>query len=273
MIHFNLTISVRQASRCDLAGSSGSRSLTGCSQGVSWGWHHLVTWPGQLLMGCWPGDLSLPLVWAGGQPAFFATGASQHGSWLQRQREKGVTFLYSLAARLTVFPYSAHWRKPLGTAHTLGDKIIQRCDFQEVALTGGHFSRLPTTAEFLFPCFGLILIKRICTYCPLSQRRQCNLPQYSCLENPMDRGAWWAAVHGVAQSRTWLSYFTFTFHFHALEKEMATHSGVLAWGILGMGEPGGLLSMGSHRAGHDWSDLAAAAAAAALCQSCFNFSY
>ena len=59
--------------------------------------------------------------------------------------------------------------------------------------------------------------------------------QYSCLENPMDGGAWWAAVHGVAKSRTRLSDFTFTFHFHALEKEMATHSGVLAWRIPGMG--------------------------------------
>jgi len=84
--------------------------------------------------------------------------------------------------------------------------------------------------------------------------------QYSCLENPMDGGAWKAAVHGVAEDRTWLSDFTFTFHFHALEKEMATHSSVLAWRIPGMGEPGGLLSMGSHRVGHDWSDLAAAAA-------------
>ena len=58
--------------------------------------------------------------------------------------------------------------------------------------------------------------------------------QYSCLENPMDRGAWWAAVHRVAKSRTRLSNFTFTFHFHALEKEMATHSSVLAWRIPGM---------------------------------------
>ena len=85
--------------------------------------------------------------------------------------------------------------------------------------------------------------------------------QYSCLENPMDGGAWWAAVHGVSKSRTRLSNFTLTFHFHTLEKEMATHSSVLAWRILGMGEPGGLPSMGSHRVGHDWSDLAAAAAA------------
>src|SRR5574337_502215 len=75
--------------------------------------------------------------------------------------------------------------------------------------------------------------------------------QYSCLENPMDGEAWWAAVHGVAKSRTRLSNFPFTFHFHALEKEMATHSSVLAWRIPGMGEPGGLPSMGSHRVGHD----------------------
>ena len=77
----------------------------------------------------------------------------------------------------------------------------------------------------------------------------------------MDGGAWWAAVHEVAKSRTRLSDFTFTFHFYALEKEMATHSSVLVWRIPGMGELGGLPSMGSHRVGHDCSDLAAAAAA------------
>ena len=70
--------------------------------------------------------------------------------------------------------------------------------------------------------------------------------QYSCLENPMDRGAWWAAVHGVVKRQTRPSDFPFTFHFHALEKEMATHSSVIAWRIPGMGEP-----MGSHRVGHD----------------------
>ena len=91
------------------------------------------------------------------------------------------------------------------------------------------------------------------------------LLQYSCLEDPMDGGAWWAAVHGVAKSQTRLSDFTFTFHFQALEKEMATHSSVLAWRIPEMGEPGGLPSMGSHRVVHDWSDLAAAAAARGCC--------
>ena len=75
--------------------------------------------------------------------------------------------------------------------------------------------------------------------------------QYSRLENPMDGGFWQAAVQGIAKSRTRLSDFTFTFHFNALEKEMATHSSVLAWRIPGMGEPGGLLSMGSHRVRHD----------------------
>ena len=75
--------------------------------------------------------------------------------------------------------------------------------------------------------------------------------QYSCLENPMDGRAWWAAVHGVVKRWTRLSDFIFTFHFHALEKEVATHSSVLVWRIPGTGEPGGLLSMESHRVGHD----------------------
>ena len=75
--------------------------------------------------------------------------------------------------------------------------------------------------------------------------------QYSRLENPMGGGAWWAAIHGVAKSRTQLNDFTFTFHFHALEKEMATHSSIPAWRISGTGEPDGLLSMGSHRVGHN----------------------
>ena len=75
--------------------------------------------------------------------------------------------------------------------------------------------------------------------------------QYACLENSMDGGAWWAAVHGIAESQTQLRDFTSTFHFHALEKEMATHSSVLAWRIPGTEEPGGLPSMGSHRVRHN----------------------
>ena len=98
----------------------------------------------------------------------------------------------------------------------------------------------------------------------LSEKAMGTPLQYSCLENPLDGGAWWATVHGVAKTRTKLSDFPFTFHFHALEKEMATHSSVLAWRIPEMGEPGGLLSMGSHRVGHDRSNLAAAVAAILL---------
>ena len=91
--------------------------------------------------------------------------------------------------------------------------------------------------------------------------------QYSCLANPMDGGAWWAAVHGVARSWTRLSDFTFTFHFHfslSCIGEMTTHPSVLAWRIPGTGKSGGLPSMGSHRVGHNWSNLAAAAAAKML---------
>ena len=75
--------------------------------------------------------------------------------------------------------------------------------------------------------------------------------QYSCLENPMARGAWKAAVHGVAEGQTRLNDFTFTFYFHALEKKVATPSSVLVWRIPAMAEPGGLPSMGSHRVRHD----------------------
>ena len=82
----------------------------------------------------------------------------------------------------------------------------------------------------------------------------------------MDRGAWKTVVHGVAEGRTRLSDFTFTFHFHALEKEMATHSSVLTWRIPGMGELGGLPSMRSSRVGHDWSDLAVAVAVTSIGQ-------
>ena len=92
--------------------------------------------------------------------------------------------------------------------------------------------------------------------------------QYSCLENPMDGGAWKAAVQGVAKSRTRPRDFTFTFHFCALEREMATHSSVPAWRIPGTGEPGGLPSMGSHRVGRDWSDVAAAAVLQNLLSVC-----
>ena len=105
-----------------------------------------------------------------------------------------------------------------------------------------------------------IKAKKDCLYDNLIYDNHGNPLQYSCLENPVDGGAWWAAVHGVTRSQTRLSDFTFTFHFHALEKEMVTHSSILSWRMPGTEEPSGLPSMGLHRVGHDWSDLAAAAA-------------
>ena len=112
----------------------------------------------------------------------------------------------------------------------------------------GRFFTVQATREALF----MFIQELFLIYCRAFFREgNCTPLQYSCLENPMDRGAWQEAVHGVAKSRTRLSDFLFTFHFHALEKEMATHSRVLAWRILGAGEPGGLPFMGSHRVGHD----------------------
>ena len=101
------------------------------------------------------------------------------------------------------------------------------------------------------PCFILDFKANFARYSKCFGEGNGTPLQYSCLENPMDGGAWWAAVHGVAKSRTRLSDFTFTLHFHALEKEMATHSSVLAWRLPGTGEPGGLPSMGLHRVRHD----------------------
>ena len=116
---------------------------------------------------------------------------------------------------------------------------------------GSNFSTPLPTLVISFPVFFFLLQP--------SREGNGKPLQYSCLENPMDGGAWWAAVHGVARSRTRLSDFPFAFHFHTLEKEMASHSSVLAWRIPGTGKPGGLPSLGSHRVGHDWSDLAVAA--------------
>ena len=112
--------------------------------------------------------------------------------------------------------------------------VFQLC--YALKLLAERFHPFTAKVQPTFPAFAF--------YLPLSPR------QSSCLENPMDGGAWWATVHGVAKSPTRLRYFTFTFNFHALEKEMATHSSVLAWRIPGMAEPGGLPSMGSHKVGH-----------------------
>ena len=120
---------------------------------------------------------------------------------------------------------------------------------QERSKAVQNYFHLPNTHIEL--CLYIIMIYDLAT-CRSVIREGTGTPlQYSCLENPLDGGAWWAAVHGVAKSQTRLSDFTFTFHFHALEKKMATHSSVLAWRNPGMGEPGGLPSMGSHRVGHD----------------------
>ena len=108
---------------------------------------------------------------------------------------------------------------------------------------------LSHTVYIVFMYGSIYVYIYICIY--IYRRRQWHPLQYSCLENPVDGGALKAAVHGVAEGQTRLSNFTFTFHFHALEKEMATHSSVLAWRIPGTAEPGGLLTMGSHRVGHD----------------------
>ena len=135
-------------------------------------------------------------------------------------------------------PWKSHWyRRPLPFVWSIFHPLTHKCLTNKSRVVAISCSLEPTSGEG--------------NGTPL---------QYSCLENPMDGRAWKAAVHRVTKGRTRLSDFNFTFHFHALEKEMATHSSVLAWRIPGTGEPGGLPSMGSHRVEHDWSDLAAAAA-------------
>ena len=97
----------------------------------------------------------------------------------------------------------------------------------------------------------ICITESLCSRAEIDGEGNGTLLQYSCLENPMGGGAWWAAVHGVAKSSALLSNFAFTFHFPALEKEMATHSSVFAWRIPGTGESSGLPSLASHRVGHD----------------------
>ena len=127
-----------------------------------------------------------------------------------------------------------------------------------------NFLSWPTWSDYCFLTYAHYISVSIFFFfsLPISGKNRegnGNPLQYSCLENPMDGEAWRAAVHGVTKSQTRLGDFTFTFYFHALEKKMAIHSSVLAWRIPGTVEPGGLPSMGLHRVGHDWSDLAAAA--------------
>ena len=134
--------------------------------------------------------------------------------------------------------FREQWEKKIGVRREFSNHFVR----ESIALkTGCHCLQVPGATQF---STGFYWLRH-----PL---------QYSCLENPVDGRAWKAAVHGVAEGRTRLSNFTFTFHFHALEKETATHCSVIAWRIPGMGEPGGLPSMVSHWVGHDWSALAAA---------------
>ena len=121
--------------------------------------------------------------------------------------------------------------------------------FQELMKLYSHCTLFLTKS--VLPFLNFLMSLSFCLPNPLLGEGNGTPLQYSCLENPMGGGAWKAAVHGVAEGRTRLSDFAFTFHFHALEKEMATHSSVLAWRIPGLGEPGGLLSIGSHTVGHD----------------------
>ena len=151
---------------------------------------------------------------------------------------------------ISSFPSTAYWKlffSPLNGLSTLVKNYLSiyvRVYFWDCCFCVRH-------------CKEIVPLRLLCLGKTFNGEGNGTPLQYSCLENPMDRGAWKAAVHEVARSWTWLSDFTFTFHFHALEKEMAAYSSVLAWRIPGTGEPGGLLSTGSHRVGHDWNDLAA----------------
>ena len=136
------------------------------------------------------------------------------------------------------------------------DPRIQDVNYIVLCLPSSHGGNLGEAFRSMclndrLPCHIYIIYIYTHTHTYISGEGNCTPLQYSCLENPMDGGAWKAAVHGVAEGWTRLSDFTFIFHFPALEKEMATHSSVLAWRIPGTGEPGRLPSMGSHRVGHD----------------------
>ena len=168
----------------------------------------------------------------------FATGGIPHASSRQRILLKTCEILARIKC---VFPLSDSWLSLRAELETF------------VCFTKLHFTcglSAPALAEKTsWWCSGVI------------GEGNGNPLQYSCLENPMGRGAWWAAVHGVAKSQTRLSdWATSLFTFMHWRRKWQEHSSVLAWRIPGMGDPGGLPSMGSHRVGHDWNDLAAAAA-------------
>ena len=168
----------------------------------------------------------MPVSWA--PPVHRASG--QEVSLRALGKRLGSTSYFSLCLTATTLP-DCSWLKGLTKGHSDSWLLVGGAHCS----TDQCLSRTPNSSVVTFTC---------------GEGNGTPL-QYSCLENPMDGGACWAAVHGVAKSRTRPSDFTFTFHFHALEREMATHSSVLAWRIPGTGEPGGLPSMGSHRVRHD----------------------
>ena len=122
---------------------------------------------------------------------------------------------------------------------------LHRCTGFSLAVVSGDYSLVAVSVQASH-CSGFSSCREVAGALACVRESNGTPLQYSCLENPMDGGAWWAAVHGVIKSLTWLSDFIFTFHFHALEEEMATHSSVLAWRIPGTVEPDGLPSMGPH---------------------------
>ena len=167
-----------------------------------------------------------------------------------------LTMVRNQNTQIIIIPFSRSLQSSRGEDKMVC--IIMNNHHQKEACTGESILSLPikcqlTTGIFMKSVPGRRLFrKRKQSMLRYRDREDNDNPlQYSCLENPMDGRAWQAVVHEVAKSQIRLSDFTFTFHFPALEKAMATHSSVLAWRIPGTGEPGGLPSMGSHRVGHD----------------------
>ena len=168
-------------------------------------------------------------------------------------QKRSISALLTMPKPLTVW-ITINWKilKAMGIPDHLTCPLRNLFAGQEATVRTGHettdwfrIGKGVRQGYILSPCLFTLYVEYI-----IGEGNGTSL-QHSCLEDPMDGGAWWVTVHGVAKSQTRLSDFTFTFHFHALEKEMATHSSVFAWGIPGTGEPCGLLSLGSHRVGHD----------------------
>ena len=179
-----------------------------------------------------------------------------------------------MAPHSSTLPWKIPWTEEPGGLQSMGSLRVRHNWATSLSLFTFTHSRRKCNPVWCSPFHTVhgVLKERILKWLPVPF---CSGPgegngtplQYSCLENPMDEGAWWAAAHVVAKSRTRLGDFTFSFRFHALEKEMATQSGVLAWRIPGTGKPGGLPSMGSHRVGHDCRDLAERSIASAVVHS------